>query len=181
MARRNPIPLAATPFRDGEVRVDVETREPKGTNPGLWSFLLWVTTDALRRLKLTRKLAGDRRGFHVEPVAGWQHVGSLWLRTWPDTPEVYVETSHVHDALHGKRMGVYLYSFAADIAGAMGRPIVSSMHDRSKAADRVWKSQTLRQFYDVRQEGGFDVLALKHAVARPKRRIRSMGELSVGR
>jgi hypothetical protein len=178
-SKSNPIPLTDTPFREGEVRVTYETREPRGSaNPGLWSFLLWVTTDALRRLRILRKVNEDTRGFNPDPDGPWRHVGVLWLRSWSDTPELYIDASRVHPALHGRKLGVYLYSFAADVASAMNRPIVSSVHDRSPQAEQLWKSKTLRRHYHVEEEGAHDVLTTRSGPRWKKRRIPSMGELS---
>lgn len=96
------------------------------------------------RIELHRK--GGSRFFMI----GWVHL--VYLYDWR-TNSYFLEThSYTHEKYRGCGYGVYLYSLAAEYAFEHGLSIRSSVR-RSENAQRLWKSKTLRMFYEVVKVG----------------------------
>ena len=64
----------------------------------------------------------------------------------------YTTHSFLQSKYHGIGMGMYLYALAADWA-AINKVVLHSSQYPSELAKRMWKSQTLRQYYLVIKKG----------------------------
>lgn len=102
---------------------------------------VWHGSEAIL-FKFFRLDKGGKKAFATLELKHVDH--NTWETHFPlDLPFKY----------QNKRLGIYFYSVVADFACQSGIKMVSS--DRySESAERMWKSKTLRKFYNVKFKDG---------------------------
>lgn len=102
----------------------------------LWHYSDVIIFKFFRKDKPSKKAFATLELIHVE--------SNMWESHFPlDLPFKY----------QNKRFGIYFYSVVADFACQSGIKMVSS-NRFSDLAERMWKSKTLRKFYNVKFRDG---------------------------
>ena len=159
MARRNPIPLSETIFESGEVRIDEHVRERDIGAPSL-QIRLWVHESAWIPGPVLQ-LEEQRRPGPEWVLAGYMDMNMPFADD--EQTEFSVANAMLMPQFHNTRTGALLYSAAADAAAKRGGPMVSDPFARSDEANRLWASKTLRRYYDVTADEGWDLMRPKEA------------------
>lgn len=154
----NPIPATETPFRPDDLKVGVRRRtltwgRYKTEKSRVMLVTLFARDAAVDRLGIDSRLvrySADKQMAQLpkslsrsKTPPGFTPVGYVATSSDRDARYRHVVFSWLAPELHNLKLGVYLYSAAADATARDGGVLKSEQFMRSSAAERAWRSKTL--------------------------------------